>query len=106
METVFPMVGGLFAAWLLLPHRPEAVFGVAAIAVGAHYYGFRTAYGDWSYWCLASILCLSGVASVLFQVPDGGLLPMYVAGIEVLFGVWFVLIDRWQPADPKPGETT
>ena len=33
IETVFPMIGGLFAAWLLLPYRPEFVFPMAAIAV-------------------------------------------------------------------------
>ena len=37
METVLPMMGGLLAAWLLLPSRPEAVFPIGAIAVGSHH---------------------------------------------------------------------
>ena len=46
METVFPMIGCLFVAWLILPYRPKYVFPIASIAVGAHYFGFRTAYGS------------------------------------------------------------
>ena len=33
LETVFPMGGGLFAAWLLLPYRPEFVFSASAITL-------------------------------------------------------------------------
>ena len=88
VETVFPMIGGLFAAWLLLPHRPEAVFPIAAIAVGAHYFGFRSAYGPIGYWVLATIMCVLGVAAVLGGVPHHGTVPYWIAAIEVGFGVW------------------
>lgn len=37
METVVPMIEGLFGAWLLMPYRKDFVFPMAAIAVGAHY---------------------------------------------------------------------
>lgn len=94
IETVFPMIGCLFAGWLLLPHRPEFVFPVAAIAVGAHYFGFRTAYGDWTYWVLGAVMCAIGVFSIVAAIPSASLVPFVVAGVEVLFGFWFIAQDR------------
>ena len=32
VETIFPMIGGLLAAWLFIPHRPDFVFPIAASA--------------------------------------------------------------------------
>ena len=89
VETVFPMIGGLFAAWLLLPYRPDFVFPVSAIAVGTHYFGFRTAYGDWTNWALGGTMCIVGVAAVLYRLPAPSIVPFIIAGVEVLFGIWF-----------------
>ena len=97
IETVFPMIGGLFAAWLLLPHRPEYVFPIAAIAVGAHYFGFRTAYGDWTYWVLGAVICLLGALSIISGIPPSTTLPYIVAVVEILFGIWFVGVDAHTP---------
>lgn len=91
IETVFPMIGGLFAAYLLIPHRPEFVFPLSAIAVGAHYFGFRSAYGDWTNWVLGGLLCALGVVSIILGVPQGGIVPYLVAGIEIAFGVWLTV---------------
>lgn len=93
IETVFPMIGGLFAAWLLMPHRPEFVFPIAAIAVGAHYFGFRTAYGDWTYWVFAAILCLIGSLSIVLGTPSSNWVPYMVAAVEFIFGSWFIYAD-------------
>lgn len=87
-ETVFPMIGGFLAAWILLPYRPDLVFPLAAIAVGAHYFGFRTAYGGILYWALAAAICAVGLGTVFVGVPDGGMVPYLVAAIEVVFGLW------------------
>ena len=94
LETVFPMIGGLFAAWLLLPYRPDLVFSVSAIAVGTHYFGFRTAYGDWTYWVFGSALCMIGISSIVLAVPSSNLVPFIVATVEVIFGAWLILADR------------
>jgi hypothetical protein len=59
----------LFAAWLLLPYRPEFVFSVSAIAVGTLYFGFRTAYGDWTYWDFGAVLCLIGTFLIVLAIP-------------------------------------
>jgi len=91
---VFPMIGCLFAAWLLLPHRSDWAFSVAAIAVGAHYFGFRAAYGDWTYWVLGAAMCLVGTASIYLGLPPHEFVPYIIAAVEVGFGVWFVLADR------------
>ncbi len=88
IETVFPMMGGLLAAWLLLPYRPDLVFPLAAIAVGAHYFGFRTAYGGLVYWGLAALICGVGLGTVFVGIPGGASVPYIIAGIEVVFGLW------------------
>ena len=88
VETVFPMIGGLFAAWLLLPHRPDFVFPMAAIAVGAHYFGFRTAYGDATYWVLGAIMCGIGAAAIATKMPTSNSVPYLIAVVEIAFGLW------------------
>lgn len=94
LETVFPMIGGLFAAWLLLPYRPDLVFSVSAIAVGTHYFGFRSAYGDWTYWVLGTSLCMIGISSIVLETPSSNLVPFIVAIVEIMFGAWLILADR------------
>lgn len=97
VETVVPMIAGLFAAWLIMPHRPDFVFPLSAIAVGAHYFGFRTAYGDLVYWVFGAILCLVGLLSIVAQIPAHQVVPYLVALIEIVFGValtWVGLRNR------------
>ena len=89
IETVFPMIGGFLAAWLLLPHRPDFVFPISAIAVGSHYFGFRTAYGDATYWVLAALMCGVGVAAIFTAAFPSGAVPWVIAAVELGFGVGF-----------------
>lgn len=105
VETVFPMIGGLLAAWLLLPYRPDLVFPLAAIAVGAHYFGFRTAYGSTLYWGLAAVICGVGLGTVFLGVPDGQSVPYVIAAIEVVFGAW-VTFSEASPLAPDVAEPT
>lgn len=93
METVFPMIGGLFAAWLLLPHRPDFVFPLSAIAVGTHYFGFRTAYGDWTNWILGGIMTVIGVAAIIITLPAPSIVPYVIAGVEIAFGISLTIIS-------------
>lgn len=96
-ETVAPMIGGLLGAWLLIPHRPELVFPLAAIAVGAHYFGFRSAYGDRTFWLLGTILCGIGIVPILlFQAP-APTVAFAVSGTELLIGAWLTMQGRSQP---------
>lgn len=99
IETVFPMLGGFLAAWLLLPARPDLVFPLAAVAVGAHYFGFRTAYGAAIYWVLATVMCAVGLATIFTGVPTSSAVPYLIAAIEVAFGLWLTWTGRAQP-DP------
>jgi hypothetical protein len=100
------MIGGLFAAWLFLPEHPDYVFPIAAFSVGAHYFGFRTAYGDWTFWILGAVMCLTGIASLLYAVPPRNMVSMTIAGIEIAFGFWFLIVDfkkqSSQPASDNP----
>jgi hypothetical protein len=103
VETVFPMIGGLFAAWLMLPYRPDWVFPLSALAVGAHYFGFRTAYGDATYWVLGAVMCLMGIAAVLLGLPGQASFACLIAATEVLFGAWLTWRGR-SLAAPRRGK--
>ena len=94
-ETVVPMLGGFLGAWLLLPYRPLLVFPVAAVAVGAHYFGFRSAYGDRTFWLLGSFLCAVGLVPIIGRPASAHAVAYAVSGIEVLFGAWLAAQSRF-----------
>ncbi|MRX28156.1 hypothetical protein [Kangiella sp. HZ709] len=93
IETVFPMIAMLVIAWLLIPIKPEWVFAVASIGVGTHYFGFRTAYGDFSYWVLGSVMTLVGLITIFFKQPKPELVPYIIAIIEIIFAIWVVALS-------------
>ena len=80
------------SSWLFLPVRPDYVFPLAAIAVGTHYFAFRTVYGDALYWVLGGLITAAGLAGIWgIALPSGGVI-FAVAAIEIIFG--FVLTWR------------
>ena len=87
LESTIAMIGCLLAAWLILPLRPEMVFPIAAIAIGTHYFVFKTAYGDRTYWLLAAIVTALGLAEIFDVAQLGGGMILAVGVIEVAFGV-------------------
>jgi len=90
LESTIAMIGGLVVAWLLLPVRPDWVFPIAAIAVGTHFFTFRSAYGDITFWLLGALLTALG-ALELFGVTRLNSSLLYVfAAIEVAFGLWLI----------------
>ena len=92
LESTIAMIGGFFASWLFLPVRPDYVFPLAAIAVGTHYFAFRTVYGDALYWVLGGLITAAGLAGIWgIALPSGGVI-FAVAAIEIIFG--FVLTWR------------
>jgi len=91
LESTIAMIGCLLAAWLLLPVRPEVVFPVAAIAVGTHYFAFKTAYGDRTYWLLGALITLIGCAGIFWMPGQTMAVILGVAVIELLFGLWLTL---------------
>ena len=98
LESTIAMIGGLLAAWLFLRvGAPQLVMPVAAIAIGTHYFAFKTLYGDRVYWLLAAAITLAGLAGVFL----GSALPLgtafTVALIEAVFGVAMLL--RAKPED-------
>ncbi|MFO0940149.1 MAG: hypothetical protein U0930_05220 [Pirellulales bacterium] len=93
IETIFPMIGGLLAAWLLLPYRPDFVFSMSAIAVGTHYFGFRSAYGDWTNWILGGAICSVGVTAIFAGLPTAPMVPFVIAVLEMVFGFWLTWIS-------------
>lgn len=86
LECTIAMIGGLLAAWLFLPHAPELVMPLAAIAVGTHYFVFRTAYGDARFWLLGGAITAAGCVAIFGPLPRAEWLTMTVAFIELAFG--------------------
>lgn len=82
LESTVAMIGGLFAAWLLLPLRSDFVFPVAAMAVGTHYAVFTTVYGDRAFWLLAAAVTAAGLAGISLPPPHGWTAPI-VAAVEL-----------------------
>ena len=90
LESTFPMIGGLVIAWLLLPLRPDWVFPVAAIAVGTHFFAFRSAYGDALFWLLGALITALGAAELFGLTKLDGAFLYPVAVIEIAFGLWLI----------------
>ncbi len=98
LESTIAMIGGLLAAWLFLPFRPDYVFPLAAIAVGTHYAVFRTVYGDSLFWVLGGLITLAGLVSLFRLVPLPGGPILIVAAIELVFAI--ILTMRARRAEP------
>ena len=87
LESTVAVIGGLFAAWLFLPFRPDYVFPLAAIAVGTHYPVFKTIYGDRLFWLLGALVTFAGVLGIYEAVPIPGGPVLAVALIELVFAL-------------------
>ena len=87
LESTAAMIAGLFAAYLLLPHAPRLVLPLAALAVGTHYFAFRTLYGDVLFLALGALITALGLNAAFgwIAIPVG--LLWCVAAVELLFGV-------------------
>ena len=94
METLPAMLGGLLFAFLLIDLRPDWVFAVAAFVVGAHYFPFRTAYGDRTYWVLGGVVAALGAGTIWAGLPPAGMLPWLVAAVEIMGGVFLIAKTR------------
>jgi hypothetical protein len=64
LESTITMLGGLLPAYLFLYFEPAYVFPLAAIAVGTHYFAFRTAYGDIRFWILGAAIAGLGLIGI------------------------------------------
>ncbi len=100
LESTIAMIGGLGAAWLFLRSDPALVFPVAAVAVGTHYFAFRSVYGDATYWVLAAAMTAIGVVGVVLPdaVPGGTIFA--IAAVEAVFAV--ILTVRAPPPSVLP----
>lgn len=87
LESTVAMIAGLFAAWLFLRHDSALVMPLAAVAVGAHYFAFRTAYGLSVFWALGAVIIAIGVGA-MYGVPAlAGSLVVAVGVVEIVFGL-------------------
>jgi hypothetical protein len=91
LESTIAMIGGLFAAWLFLPYRPDYVFPLAAIAVGTHYAVFKTVYGDWLFWLLGGLITAVGLLGIYRLVPIPGGPIVAVGAVELIFALFLTM---------------
>lgn len=90
LEGTIAMIGGLFAAWLFVEPKPELVFPLAAIAVGTHYFVFKTSYGDRAFWLLAAVITAIGIGDIYLPQLRGST-ALLVAITELAFGLAITL---------------
>ncbi|MEO1920590.1 MAG: hypothetical protein ABGW84_01745 [Sphingomonadaceae bacterium] len=86
LEGTIAMIGGLIAAWLFLPFKPEWVIPLAAIAVGTHYFAFRTAYGLAIFWLLGAAVTALGALAIFTGWLETNFVTVAVAVTELVFG--------------------
>ena len=94
METLPAMLGVLAFGFLLVELAPDWVFPLAAIAVGAHYFPFRTAYGDRTYWALGAAMTSVGALAIWTEALEASLVPWLIAALEIAFGTALTLRHR------------
>jgi hypothetical protein len=91
LESTIAMLAAFLPAWLFLQHAPALVMPLAALAVGAHYFAFRTAYGMTAFWALGGLLMAMSVAAIYRVWPAPELFVPAVAVLEILFGAVLML---------------
>ena len=94
LEGTIAMIAMLAAAWLFLDYRPDWVIPIAAVAVGTHYFAFRTAYGLKIYWLLAAIVTAIGCFAIFPKLIPSDMVAFGVAATELIFGVFLAIRAR------------
>lgn len=98
LESTIAMIGLFFAAWLFVDVKPDLVLPLAAIAVGLHYFAFRTVYGDATYWLLGGAITATGFAGIYGVLPSAVALALAVGVIEIVFGI---VLTRWSLVEQR-----
>lgn len=91
LESTIAMIAAFLPAWLFLESAPALVMPLAALAVGAHYFAFRTAYGMSIFWALGSLLMAMSLAAIYRVFPMPGAFVLAVAVVEILFGAFLTV---------------
>lgn len=97
LESTIAMIGGLLAAWLFVGRAPELVLPLAAVAVGTHYFVFRTVYGDTLFWLLGALITGLGIAGVYGFVQPYAALMVAVGVVELALGA----LLTWRDFRPR-----
>lgn len=91
LESTVAMLAAFLPAWLFLDFAPALVMPLAALAVGAHYFAFKTAYGLSIFWALGGLLMAMSVAAIYRVFPLPGAFVLSVAVVEILFGIFLTM---------------
>lgn len=88
LESTIAMLAAFLPAWFFLDSAPALVMPLAALAIGAHYFAFRTAYGSSLFWALGALLMAMSLAVIYRLWPRPGTFVAAVAVVEILFGIF------------------
>lgn len=88
LESTIAMLAAFLPAWLFLNSAPALVMPLAALAVGAHYFAFRTAYGLGIFWALGGLMMAMSVAAIYRVWPWPDIFVTSIAAVEILFGLF------------------
>jgi len=91
LESTIAMLAAFLPAWLFLETAPALVMPLAALAVGVHYFAFRTAYGLSIFWLLGAVLTAMSLAAIYRVFPLPGAFVLAVAIVEILFGSFLTI---------------
>ena len=91
LESTIAMIAAFLPAWLFLEHAPALVMPLAALAVGAHYFAFKTAYGLAIFWALGAVLMAMSVAAIYRVLPFPEAFVPAVAAVEIVFGLFLTV---------------
>ncbi len=91
LESTIAMLAAFLPAWLFLETAPALVMPLAALAVGAHYFAFRTAYGLAIFWALGAVLAAMSLASIYRVFPLPSAFVLAVAVVEILVGMFLTM---------------
>jgi hypothetical protein len=91
LESTIAMIAAFLPAFLFLNVRPDYVFPLAALAVGAHYFVFRTVYGDMLFWALAALISAAALLEMFTAINAPFGFIFLIAAIELVFAIVLTL---------------
>ena len=91
LESTIAMIAAFLPAWLFLQHAPALVMPLAGLAVGAHYFAFRTAYGLTIFWPMGGLIMALSLAAIYRVLPFPDAFVPAIAVVEIPFGLFLTM---------------
>ena len=93
MESTLMLFIGLFIAYLSLQFRPNWFFPIMTLIIGGRYLVFSSIYGMRVYWLFGTVLILSGIVGIVFNLPFY-FIGLIGGGIELFFSIIILYLEK------------